>query len=119
MTNAGSTVLRAMRAAPLPLSSDSRGTGFQSMRVAWSASSPFSPGCSRQKSTTSSRYSRIWAHSSTVVGLPASVRSAASSGHGGAPASSGTSSIQPPRSSTSRVFSLFAFQRARESVVIA
>ena len=48
---------------------------------------------------------------------PASVRSAASSGHGGPFGGSGTSSIQPPRSSVSYVFSLFAFQSARVSVV--
>ena len=49
--------------------------------------------------------------------MPASVRSAASSGQGGPPGGSGTSSIQPPLSRISRVFSLFAFQSARVSVV--
>ena len=104
---AGSTTLRAVsRQVPAPgLPSVSSTFGCHSKRVAWPASRSFSPGCSRQNSTTFSRKKRICSHSSTSTIRPVSRQIApASWGLGGAPGYGGTSSIHPPRASTSYVF---------------
>ena len=79
------------------------------------AASPSRPDARARSRRPRARYRRIWAHSSTVVGLPASVRSAASSGQGGPPGSSGHV-VDPAAAieSLAYVFSLFAFQSARD-----
>ena len=87
---------------------------------AWPASRAFSPGCSRQKSTTFSRKKRICAHSSTSTIRPVSGRSDPRPG-----AQAPRPGTRERRRSSLRararrsVLRLLAFHSARESVVTA